>query len=97
MNIPCPLAAIAHPRSGLYIRLFTDLHSFRFCVHVQQLLVLSGLIHARAGRTSPAGERGSAAGSLPSSRRPEYTRLGLRVVQAITRVALLLCMVLRLV
>jgi hypothetical protein len=36
-------------------------------------LVLSCLIHAVAGRTSPAGERGSAAGSLLSSHCPNYT------------------------
>ena len=36
-------------------------------------LVLSCLIHAVAGRTFPAGERGSAAGSLLSSHYPNYT------------------------
>ena len=36
-------------------------------------LVLSCLIHAVAGRTFPAGERGSAAGSLLSSHCPNYT------------------------
>jgi hypothetical protein len=36
-------------------------------------LVLSCLLHALAGRTFPAGERGSAAGSLLSSHRPKYT------------------------
>jgi hypothetical protein len=36
-------------------------------------LVLSCLIHAVAGRTFPAGERGSAAGSLLSSQYPNYT------------------------
>jgi hypothetical protein len=34
---------------------------------------MSCLIHAVAGRTSPAGERGSAAGSLLSFRCPSYT------------------------
>jgi hypothetical protein len=38
-----------------------------------RLLVLSCLIHAVAGRTFPAGERGSAAGSLLSSHCPSYT------------------------
>jgi hypothetical protein len=32
------------------------------------------VIHAVAGRTFPAGERGSAAGSLLSSHYPDYTR-----------------------
>jgi hypothetical protein len=36
-------------------------------------LALSCLIHAVAGRTFPAGERGSAAGSLLSSHYPNYT------------------------
>jgi hypothetical protein len=36
-------------------------------------LLFPSLIHALAGRTPPAGERGSAAGSLLSSRRPKYT------------------------
>jgi hypothetical protein len=36
-------------------------------------LPLSCLIHALAGRTFPAGERGSAAGSLLSSHYPNYT------------------------
>jgi hypothetical protein len=35
--------------------------------------VLSCLIHAVAGRTFPAGERGNAAGSLLSSHCPNYT------------------------
>jgi hypothetical protein len=38
-----------------------------------KLYVLYCLIHAVAGRTFPAGERGSAAGSLLSSHYPNYT------------------------
>jgi hypothetical protein len=59
-------------------------------------LVVPCLIHALAGRMFPAGERGSAAGSLLSSHHPKIY-LGLRVVQAITQGALSLCLVPRLV
>jgi hypothetical protein len=68
--------------------------------HVGACLVLSNAHAVVAGRTFPAGERGSAsaAGSLLSSHYPNDTWACcvLCVVQAITRVALLLCLVPRL-
>jgi hypothetical protein len=61
----CVLFAALCPK---YIYVFLFLWALAPCLALSPCL-----IHALAGRTLPAGERGSAAGSLLSSHHPKYT------------------------